>query len=102
MKTNFSSGENASLKEGHFALFSYTEKESRRQSPTGPFAGRTNYRKTHDGRKTTAASSESHSFRVARSAIVSSEKVRGALYDDGHGMRKRKDSPPGMLPSRDG
>ncbi|KEQ77598.1 hypothetical protein M436DRAFT_59577 [Aureobasidium namibiae CBS 147.97] len=31
---------------------------------------------------------------VARSAIVSSEKVRGALFDDGHGMRKRKDSPP--------
>jgi hypothetical protein len=28
--------------------------------------------------------------------------VRGALFDDGHGMRKRKDSPPGMLPSRDG
>jgi hypothetical protein len=30
------------------------------------------------------------------------KKVRGALFDDGHGMRKRKDSPPGMLPSRDG
>ena len=40
--------------------------------------------------------------RIGRSAIVSSEKVRGALFDDGHGMRKRKDSPPGMLPSRDG
>jgi hypothetical protein len=91
-----------------FALFRLRMNLADNISPgRSAFARQTDCRRMHYGRKTIAASSDlgpkNTDFESLGGARLfqARKKVRGALFDDGHGMRKRKDSPPGMLPSRD-